>query len=128
MCDSTLSNASSSMESSFTSSMASSSITEPSVKMKRKVANIESDPTAEISHFQIRLASLAVVLLHEDILTLASDGNQTLLPSSVKQMSNTSETFFKQIGLFAVSGYGANKDFEKANQFFEKACKLNHLR
>lgn len=131
MSDSVVSNASSSMDSSLSSSImtggSSSLINEPNQKMKRKLANIESDPTAEISHFQIRLASLTVALLHEDILSLASDNNQTLLTSSVKQMSNTADTFFKQLGLYAVTSYGG-KDYDKVNAIFRKACKLNHLR
>lgn len=91
------------------------------------MSNAEIDPTAEITRFQIRLASLAVVLLHEDLLSVATGTNHVLVPSSVTQMKHTAETFFRNLGLFAVTGYG-NKDFEKAKIVFEKACQLNHLR
>ncbi|KAK4884514.1 hypothetical protein RN001_000785 [Aquatica leii] len=121
MCDSTLSGTTSSMESSLSSSMM-SSVTEPSSKTRRRVSNIDSDPTAEISHFKVTVASLALVILHEDILTLAADQEQMLLISSVRQMQNTSELFFSKLGMFG------NKDFESAKSQFEKACSSNHLR
>ncbi|KAF5283909.1 hypothetical protein FQA39_LY04729 [Lamprigera yunnana] len=121
LCDSTLSGITSSMESSLSSSMM-SSVTEPSTRTRRRVSNIDSDPTAEISHFKITIASLALVILHEDILTLSADHDQMLLTSSVWQMQNTSESFFSNLGIFG------NKDFESAKSQFEKACSLNHLR
>ncbi|KAK5648479.1 hypothetical protein RI129_003371 [Pyrocoelia pectoralis] len=121
MCDSTLSGISSSMESSLSSSMISST-TEPSRKTRNRVNNIDCDPTAEISHFNVTVASVALVILHEDILTLCADQDQMLLPSSVRQMQNTSELFFGNLGIFG------NKDFESAKSQFEKACILNHLR
>ncbi|KAF5280262.1 hypothetical protein FQR65_LT03070 [Abscondita terminalis] len=121
LCDSTLSGTTSSVESSLSSSMM-SSVTEPSNKTRRKVSNIDSDPTAEISHFNITVTSIALVLLHEDILTLSADQEQMLLTSSVRQMQNTSESFFNNIGIFG------NKDFEIVKIQFEKACSLNHLR
>jgi autophagy-related protein 2 len=91
-------------------------------------AVLDSDPTAEVSHFHIRLSSLAVVLLHDDILTLCieSDGN-SLARSSVQQMKAISKDFFDELGFFAVSGYGS-KDFSTAKDAFLKACQLNHIR
>ncbi|XP_025831922.1 autophagy-related protein 2 homolog B isoform X2 [Agrilus planipennis] len=126
MCDSSTSFGSNSMESSTNTSIA-SSFTDPSSRTKRRVNNIETDPSAEISHFQIRLASFAMVLLHEDILALPVGVDQILAPSSVQQMQNTAESFFRNLGLFAINGYG-NKDFQNAKGTFEKACKFNHLR
>lgn len=89
---------------------------------------LDSDPTAEVSHFHIRLSSLATVLLHDDILTLCveSDGS-SLARSSVQQMKAISEDFFNELGLFAVTGYG-NKDFNAAKNAFLSACQLNHIR
>lgn len=89
------------------------------------VNNIDSDPTAEISHFQIRIASLALILLHEDLLVQQQD--YSLAPSSVKQMQQTVDDFFQNVGPFILTAYG-NKDFENARDVFEKACSLNHLR
>ncbi|KAJ8967898.1 hypothetical protein NQ317_015420 [Molorchus minor] len=115
MYDSTLSGISSSMDSSVSSSMASS------------VTEQNSDPTAEISHFQIRLSSLAVLLLHEDLLVNSPDSHQILAPSSVHQMQQTAEGFFNKMGHFVFSAYG-NKDFENAKTAFENACDMNHIR
>lgn len=89
---------------------------------------LDSDPLAEVSHVHIRMSSLAVVLLHEDILTVCVDSDgSTLAHSSVQQMKAVSEDFFSELGLFAVSGYG-NKDFEKAHDVFLRSCQLNHIR
>jgi len=92
------------------------------------IAALDSDPTAELSHFHIRLSSLAIVLLHDDILTLCveSDGS-SLARSSVQQMKTISKDFFDELGLFAVTGYG-NKDFHTAKETFLRACQLNHIR
>lgn len=92
-----------------------------------KMPCLDIDPTAEITHFQIRLASLAIVLLHEDLLTLSTGAEATLVPSSVKHMKHTAETFFENLGPFGIAGYG-NKDFENAREMFERACQLNHIR
>lgn len=110
------------MESSLSSSVASSSVTEHSTRTRRK-ANIESDPTAEISHFQIRLSSVVAIILHEDILTVSTDNYQTLVAFSVKQMRNIAENFFATVGIFTLQ-----KEFDSNKAIFEKACKYNHLR
>ncbi|KRT81121.1 hypothetical protein AMK59_6232 [Oryctes borbonicus] len=124
MYDSTMSVVSSSMESSLSSSMA-SSLGEASSRTRRKMSTIESDPTAEISHFQVRVASLALILLHEDLLTYSTDNTQTVVPSSVQQMQNTARHFFDNLPFVAGSG---NKDFENVRPLFDNACRLNHLR
>ncbi|XP_060533459.1 autophagy-related protein 2 homolog B isoform X2 [Cylas formicarius] len=122
MYDSTLSGVSSSMESSFSSSMVSSA-TDQSHHSRRRVSNIDTDPTAEISRFHIRLVSLAVVLLHEDILSVSTDSKQVL----VRQMQKTVEKFFNNIDYTTFSGY-VGKDFNEMNSSFGKACRLSHLR
>ncbi|KAG5882217.1 hypothetical protein JTB14_024728 [Gonioctena quinquepunctata] len=126
MYDSTLSGISSSMDSSVSSSMESSA-TEQSHRTRRRFNNIDSDPSAEISHFQIRLASLALVLLHEDLLIQPVESDQILVLSSVQQMQQTSHEFFDNLGHFVLTAYG-NKDFDNAKEVFNKACSLNHLR
>lgn len=80
----------------------------------------------EESRFHVRLSSLAIVLLHEDILTVSPDTGQ-LAPGSVQHMKSLAEEFFNKLGFFAVSGYG-NKDFETAKNIFLEACQLNHIR
>nr|XP_022914053.1 autophagy-related protein 2 homolog B isoform X1 [Onthophagus taurus] len=124
MFDSTTSNASSSMESSLTSSLTSSA-SEISSARRRKSHNIEADPTAEISHFQIRVASISVLLLHEDILAVSPD-NLRIIPASVVQMQNISKTFFAEHPY--QNGYGA-KDLDKVSkEYDEKLPNMNHLR
>nr|QSV39518.1 autophagy associated protein [Locusta migratoria] len=91
-------------------------------------STLESDPSAEVSHFHIRMSSLAVVLLHEDVLTVCVDSDGSMLArSSVQQMKTVANDFFSELGLFAVSGYG-RKDFKEARDVFLKACQLNHIR
>lgn len=126
MYDSSISNYNSSMESSMSSSMASSVTEQNSRFRRRRGCNIESDPSAEISRFDIRIASLAVLILHEEILTLSND-SRLLLQSSVHQLQKIASEFFKKLGLFAIAGYGS-KDFDAAKQSFEQACNLNHIR
>lgn len=142
MTDSTTSAASSSMDSSFTSSVM-SSVSDTSFRSRRKrmlcFANktfcyvfpffadsqIESDPTAEISHFQIQLTSLAVLILHEDVLSV-NEKNE-LVESTVQQMQNDANVFFVQINTpdFFSS---LMKDFECTKANFEVACSKSHLR
>lgn len=100
---------------------------QPVYKIFFSVNNIETDPTAEISHFQIRLASLATILLHEDLLVKLADSDHILAPPSVHQMQQTVDHFFSSLGQVVITAYG-NKDFENAKATFEKACRLNHLR
>nr|CAI5847822.1 unnamed protein product [Callosobruchus analis] len=126
MYDSTLSGISSSMESSLNSSMT-SSLTEQTSRTKRRLNNIESDPSAEISHFQIRMASLALVLLHEDLLVQPVEGDHILAPSSVQQMQQTVDEFFTKLGHCVPTAYGHN-DFENVKAVFDKACTRSHLR
>lgn len=86
----------------------------------------EQDVGSEESHLHVRLSSLAVVLLHEDILTVSPETGR-LTPSSLQQMDALASEFFQRLGLFAASGYG-KKDFETAREIFIEACQLNHIR
>lgn len=128
MSDSVLSSTNS-MDSSVSTSVSSiSSRSTPHRANRRNTTDkLDLDPTAEITHFQIRLASFAVVLLHEDLLTVSTGTGDVLVPSSVAQMRHTAELFFDSLGPFGITGYG-NKDFENARSAFEKACQLNHIR
>ncbi|XP_054259234.1 autophagy-related protein 2 homolog A [Macrosteles quadrilineatus] len=95
-------------------------------KKKEHKSSTESGVSLEESHLHVRLSSLAVVLLHEDILTVSPETGQ-LTQSSLQQMDHTAQEFFNKLGLFAVSVYG-RKDFEVAKQIFLDACQLNHIR
>lgn len=89
--------------------------------------NVEIDPTAELSHFKIHLASLGIVMLHEDLLIQSAEGNQVLGLSSVQQMQQIVSNFFTQLEFNTVAVH-EDKDFEKTRKVFGKACTLNHLR
>lgn len=91
-------------------------------------ANIDSDPTAEISHFQIRLSSLAIIIVHEDLLFRATDGDDHILSlPSVQQMQQASKDFFTKLRSYVPHAFG-NKDFEISGSIFDEACNLNHIR
>lgn len=82
-----------------------------------------------MSHFQVRLGSLAVILLHEDVLTLSVDLDGTSLArSSVYQMKALANAFFDKLGLFSVSAMGGAHAFEEARGVFLEAVQRNHLR
>ncbi|XP_050294529.1 autophagy-related protein 2 homolog A isoform X2 [Anthonomus grandis grandis] len=122
MHDSTLSGCSSSMESSTTSSMM-SFMTENTSQTKRKSTNIELDPTAEISQFQLRVATLAVILLHEDLLTHTM-GTEKML---VWQMRNLAQKFFDSVNFSIFSGV-ISDGFEYVHKALDNACNMSHLR
>ncbi|XP_044263557.1 autophagy-related protein 2 homolog A isoform X3 [Tribolium madens] len=111
-----------SMESSMSSSMI-SSYTDVTNRARKKLNKIDTDPTAEISRFEIHLSSLAVLLLHEDLLTESLGAKCSLVASSVKQMQDTVAKFFTN----SVSVFSA-KDFNSLNVALDHACQLNHLR
>ena len=87
------------------------------------VNKIDTDPTAEISRFEIHSASVAVVLLHEDLLTESLGAKTSLVPSSVKQMQATVSKFFDKSSAVFLA-----KDFKAANAALDEACQLTHLR
>ncbi|KZC06215.1 Autophagy-related protein 2 like protein B [Dufourea novaeangliae] len=95
-------------------------------KQRKQRHSVDSGPSAETSHFHVRVSSIAVILLHEDILTTCVNGGG-LTCSSIQQMKNSADEFFKQLGLFATGGYG-NKDFDKASKLLLNACQLSHIR
>lgn len=112
------------------------SISASSISSKSSVSNVhrahkhrqsvDADSTAEIFQFHIRLSSIAIILLHEDILTTSIEG-LGLTKASTTQMRNAADDFFTKLGIFAATGYG-NKDFEKAAKLFVEACQLSHIR
>lgn len=95
-------------------------------QQKHRHSMDNSASTAETSHFHVRVSSIAVILLHEDILTTCVEGGG-LTCSSIQQMKNSADDFFKQLGMFAAGGYG-NKDFDKASKILLDACHLSHIR
>nr|XP_050867799.1 autophagy-related protein 2 homolog A isoform X1 [Vespula vulgaris] len=126
MNDSIISNNLSMEDSILASSISSKSSTTNLPKHSKHRHSLDSDSSAETSQFHIRVSSIAVVLLHEDILTTNVEG-LGLTTSSIKQMKNSAEEFFKNLGIFAAGGYG-NKDFDKASKLLLDACRLSHIR
>ncbi|XP_014472680.1 PREDICTED: autophagy-related protein 2 homolog A isoform X2 [Dinoponera quadriceps] len=119
-----------SMEGSIsTSSVSSKSSTTNLSKQNKHRYNADNDTSAETSQFHMRMSSVALVLLHEDILTPCVEGRFTvgLTSSSIKQMGSIAKEFFKQLGMFATGGYGS-KDFDKVSKLLVDACRLSHIR
>ncbi|XP_034941345.1 autophagy-related protein 2 homolog B [Chelonus insularis] len=108
--------------SSISSRSSISNITKPH---KRRLS-ADTDPTAETSQFHVRVSSIAVILLHEDILTTGIE-SRGLTCASTEQMKSAAEEFFDKLGIFAADGYG-NKNFDKASKTFLEACHLSHIR
>lgn len=127
MTDSIVSN-NISMEGSITASSISSrsSVTNLSKHNKHNRHNVDNDTSAETSQFHMRMSSIALILLHEDILTPCVEG-LGLTFSSIKQMRSTAKEFFRQLGMFATGGYGS-KDFDKVSKLLMDACRLSHIR
>lgn len=95
-------------------------------KQQKHRHSVDNSPSAETSHFHVRVSSIAIILLHEDILTTCVEEGG-LTSSSIYQMKNSADEFFKQLGIFAIGGYG-NKDFDKASKILLDACHLSHIR
>ncbi|XP_011643358.1 autophagy-related protein 2 homolog B [Pogonomyrmex barbatus] len=126
MCDSITSNNFSMEGSISTSSISSKSSTTNLPRHNRHRHNIDNDTSAETTQFHIRVSSIALVLLHEDILTPCVE-QLGLTSSSIRQMRNASKEFFRQLGTFAMGGYGS-KDFDQASKSLTEACRLSHIR
>lgn len=126
MSDSTLTNNMSMDGSISASSVSSKSSSTNYPKHHKHRPSADTDPSAETSQFHVRVSSIAVVLLHEDILTTSIEG-RSLTSASTEQMKNAAEEFFQKLGIFAVDGYG-NKNFDKASKMFLDACRLSHIR
>ncbi|XP_076666317.1 autophagy-related 2 isoform X1 [Andrena cerasifolii] len=126
MSESVMSNNNSMDGSISTSSISSKRSSTNLPKQHKHRQSVDNSPSAETSHFHVRVSSVAVILLHEDILTTCVEGSG-LTCSSIRQMKNAADDFFKQLGLFAAGGYG-NKDFDKASKLLLNACHLSHIR
>lgn len=124
MCDSITSN-NFSMEGSISTSSISSKSSATNLPRHRHRHNVDNDTSAETTQFHIRVSSVALILLHEDILTPCVE-QLGLTSSSIRQMRNAAKEFFRQLGTFAM-GYGS-KDFDTASKSLTEACRLSHIR
>ncbi|KAL1379044.1 hypothetical protein pipiens_003861, partial [Culex pipiens pipiens] len=115
----------SSMTSSFTSSSAASRTT--SAASRRRQINPDAD--ADISKFNVRVAAIAVVLLHEDLLVESSQfsaNESPLSEASVQQLQAKADRFFRSVGNLGL-GLGAN-DILNAGLIMDSGCDSSHLR
>ncbi len=86
---------------------------------------ISEQATSQTTKVSLSFASLAVVLLHEDIMTLSS--TEAALPSSVNEMREVAANFFRSLGLFGASVKG-KKDVQDVRTKLNEACTRNHHR
>ncbi|CAG9136613.1 unnamed protein product [Plutella xylostella] len=100
---------------------------QPRTTRNRKVPQIDGDPTAEVSHINIKISSCTCILLHKDILVPVPLGTDCVTPSSAKKMEEASTEFFGRLGPFSLTGH-SKKDLEHANEIFDNATGRSHLR
>lgn len=118
-----------SSNSSMTSSMSSSvSQSTQNTNRGRKRGTIDADPNADISHLNIRIACVAIMVLHEDILVESSPllYECPIKEQSVDRLIVMANEFFSYADGLGI-GLSGN-DIENANKILDKSCKSNHLR
>ncbi|CAG0883695.1 unnamed protein product [Darwinula stevensoni] len=98
-------------------------------KTSKKINHIGKgdEGMSELTHFQVRLSSMALILLHDDILTCAVDGRGHLAKSSVNQLKSMVGKFFSSIENYTSDGFTQN-EFRKADKIFRDACAFSHCR
>lgn len=114
--------------SSNSSSMTSSIGSSASQNTNRRRRAIERDQNADISHFNIRVAGVYLLVLHDDVLVPASlRGDESPLnESSVEKLKYKSEYFFRTTSEnFATCSAG---DLANVGTILKSACDNNHLR
>ncbi|CAG4954291.1 unnamed protein product [Parnassius apollo] len=124
------------MTESFTSSVSSMSnsmtssvnvlTSQPRIKRNKKVPYIDGDPTAEVSHVSLRMASFSCVLLHKDILASTPMGTDYVSPASASKMQQASREFFDSVETFCRND--ERRESHRVNDALDKATKRNHLR
>uniref|UniRef100_A0AAG5CVV1 Autophagy-related protein 2 n=1 Tax=Anopheles atroparvus TaxID=41427 RepID=A0AAG5CVV1_ANOAO len=130
ICSESIMSSTSSMTSSFTSGSTASRTTATSAASRRRM--IDPDANADISKFNVRVAAVALVLLHEDLLlenSCAANASMTESPlseASVQQLQTKADRFFRSVGNLGL-GLGAN-DIVNAGMVLDGACDCSHLR
>lgn len=114
-----------SSNSSMSSSMQSSASQYTSHSQRHKRA-IERDQNADISHYNVRVAGIYVLLLHDDVLLETTDDDLPLNESTVEKLRYKSENFFSYACKFI--GTCSSSDVMKIGAILNKACDNNHLR
>ncbi len=115
-----------SSNSSMSSSMQSSASQYTSHSQRHKRA-IERDQNAEISHFNIRVAGIYVLLLHNDILTATSGDDAPLNEATVEKLRYKCDHFFNYACKYISTC--SSSDVMKIGAILSNACdNCNHLR
>lgn len=114
-----------SSNSSMSSSMQSSASQYTSHSQRHKRA-IERDNNAEISHFNVRVAGIYALLLHDDVLITTNDDDLPLNESTVEKLRYKCEHFFNYAYNFLNTC--SSSDVIKIGAILNKACDNNHLR
>jgi len=81
--------------------------------------------SSEKTKFTVTFASIAVALLHQDLLILSP--TETVALSSVKDMRESSRRFFQSLSLFGVTVKG-KKDVNEVREKLNSACDRSHHR
>lgn len=125
----------SSMSSSMTSSMCSSVTTTTTSNTRRRGGNIDADPNADISHLNIRIGCVSMILLHEDVLVECSPTlpECPFTEQSMRRLKLMADHYFETVqGLGLVGGGSAGLRctdvLTNATRVLEKACTNNHVR
>lgn len=114
-----------SSNSSMSSSMQSSASQYTSYSQRHKRA-IERDQNADISHFNVRIAGIYALLLHDDILVASTDDDLPLNESTVEKLRYKCEHFFSHACKYLNTC--SSSDVMKIGAILNKACDNNHLR
>lgn len=115
--------------SSNSSSMISSIGSSASQNTSKRRRAIERDQNADISHFNIRVAGIYIILLHDDVLvqtTKIRPDESPLNESSVEKLRKKCEHFFNFVAENISSC--STSDLTKIGNLLNKACDNNHLR
>lgn len=94
----------------------------------RKRGFIDADINADISALNIRVASCAIVLLHDDVLVESANASYgcPLNEESVQKLKIMADEYFSHVASLIV-GMGLN-DLLKAGELLDKSCNNHHLR
>lgn len=88
-------------------------------------SNTQSSSGCEKTKFSLSFASVSVLLLHEDILSLSS--NEAVFPETLSQMQGVARHFFQTLYYFGSSVKG-EKDIAEVRDKMNGACDLSHHR
>ncbi|CAB3388360.1 Hypothetical predicted protein [Cloeon dipterum] len=124
--------ASSSSVSPFTHKcLAASGLPELGKKKSHHYVMEEEPGSADLTSFSIRISSVSLIVLQEDILVASSlptsQSLRQITASSKQQMIDLANAFFKRIDAAMSDGFGV-KDFQAAQKVLREATKPNHLR